>query len=147
MTTLTRHVSPETIKLIEDILSGKVSPVDLAAAGKSASEGEAFSAAVSAASGLQAMGAVISKTVAKAAPPVFYASVFDNALQMRKELGILDGVSETGGKLSNGTTYGALSTVVAGLGGLAGAAAIAGTLPVFLMGAAATSGSLWQMSA
>jgi hypothetical protein len=83
MTTLIRQVSPNTIELIQDILSAKVSPVDLAAAGKSASEGEAFSAAVSAASGLQAMGAVISKTVAKAAPPVFVASVADNGPQIQ----------------------------------------------------------------
>jgi len=109
-------MNKQTIDLVTDILSGKVSPVDLAAAGKSASQGEAFSAAVSAASGLQAMGAMISKTLGKAAPPLFALSIADNVFSIARDLDQFERLpSETGGKLSNETALSALSTMAAGV--------------------------------
>ena len=132
-------MNKQTVDLVADILSGKLSFVDLATAGKNASNGEAFSAAVSAASGLQAMGATISKTVGKFAPPVFYASVADNLRVMAIDLGA---ESKTNGKLSNETVLGALSTATAGFAILAGAtiaspALALGTVATAIVGSAA----------
>ena len=135
-------MNKQTVDLVADILSGKLSFVDLATAGKNASDGEAISAAVSAASGLQAMGATISKTVGKFAPPVFYASVADSFLAIGRDLGLLDEESKTDGKLSNETVLGALSTATAGVAILAGAtiaspALALGTVATAIVGSAA----------
>jgi hypothetical protein len=109
-----------TFNLVSDILSGKVSFVDLASAGQSATKGQALEAAVSAASGLQAMGAVISNTVGKAAVPVLVASAFNDYVKIRAE------INSPTGKITNETALGALSTAASAVAALTGGALAVG---------------------
>jgi hypothetical protein len=63
-------MSKKTVELVSDILGGKASFIDVATAGKNVENGEAFQATAAAANAVEALGAVIKKTVVEAAPAV-----------------------------------------------------------------------------
>ncbi|MGY3901740.1 hypothetical protein ACW5XF_04600 [Aeromonas lusitana] len=84
-------LNTQTVNTVSDVLSFHATPVSIAQSVDGATQGQVIDTSLAAANAVQSFGAIISKTLGNAAPPLLAANLVNDGAHMYSDYDLLKG--------------------------------------------------------